>query len=65
MKIGDLIKFKDHRYSSRLNVDEEMFGMIIDMKVRMWGEVANVTIVSGGKTFEIFEAQILEAFSAD
>lgn len=65
MKPGDLVKFHDHRYSSRLNLDEEMIGVIVDMTVRPWGEVPHIKIISGGKTFEIFTSQVVEVISDD
>ena len=44
MKPGDLIKFRDY---SRSNEDE-IVGLIVNMKARPYNEVSSVEVMSGG-----------------
>lgn len=54
MKPGDLIKFRDFAHSA-----EETVGLVVDLKVRPWDEVANVKVMFDGETFWIFKSQII------
>lgn len=63
IKAGDLIKFQDLRYSSSLNSEVDLVGMIIDMKVMPWDEVTNVKVIAAGQTFWIYRSQIMEVLS--
>lgn len=63
MRIGSLIKFQDHRYTSSLDGARDLIGMIIDMKVAPWDEVTNVKVTIAGQTFWIFRSQIQEVFN--
>ena len=63
MKVGDLIKFQDHRYTSFLGDAGDLVGMIVDMKVAPWDEVTNVKVIIAGQAFWIFRSQIREVFN--
>jgi hypothetical protein len=63
MKVGNLIKFQDHRYASSLDGAGDLIGMIVDMEVAPWDEVTNVKVIIAGQTFWIFRSQILEVFN--
>lgn len=59
MKPGDLIKFRDY---SRSNEDE-IVGLIVNMKARPYNEVSSVEVMSGGLTYWIFVSQIIDVVS--
>ena len=63
MKVGNLIKFQDHRYTSFLGDAGDLVGMIVDMKVAPWDEVTNVKVIIAGQAFWIFRSQIREVFN--
>ena len=63
IKPGDLIKFQDLRYSSSLDAEVDLVGMIIDMKVMQWDEATNVKVIAAGQTFWIFRSQIMEVLN--
>ena len=63
MKVGDLIKFQDHRYTSFLGDAGDLVGMIVDMKVAPWDEVTNVKVIIAGQAFWFFRSQFREVFN--